>query len=115
DALESHLNKGKQYGRDRLNRRVSRAPERGGQEKPRTGEGGQTRPAPAPEGARASPANAPETGRLEDNRNQGWNPPRNFPRWRMRSLTYVAQNFMWRSPRDARKDASLHSTKRHIT
>jgi hypothetical protein len=27
----------------------------------------------------------------------------------------VAQNFMWRSLRDARKDASLHSTKRHIT
>jgi hypothetical protein len=28
---------------------------------------------------------------------------------------YVAQRFMWRSPRDARKDALSRPTRRHIT
>ena len=34
---------------------------------------------------------------------------------RQHNTSYVAQRFMWRSPRDARKDAPSPSTKRHIT
>src|SRR5580658_1844880 len=33
----------------------------------------------------------------------------------MRSLTYVAQRFMWRSLQNARKDAAFGADKRHIT
>jgi hypothetical protein len=33
----------------------------------------------------------------------------------MRSPTYVAPRFMWRSLREARRDASLHPAGRHIT
>jgi hypothetical protein len=34
---------------------------------------------------------------------------------RQHKLTYVAQRFMWRSPRDVRKDAPFGADKRHIT
>src|SRR5437879_7180660 len=34
---------------------------------------------------------------------------------RQHKHTYVAQRLMWRSPRDARKDAPFGADKRHIT
>jgi len=34
---------------------------------------------------------------------------------RQHKPTYVAQGFMWRQPRDARRDAPFGAAKRHIT
>jgi hypothetical protein len=46
---------------------------------------------------------------------QGCSQPRSSPHSCMRSPTYVAQRFMWRSLQDARKDAPFGADKRHIT
>jgi hypothetical protein len=45
----------------------------------------------------------------------GCSPPRSSPRLCMRLPIYVAQRFMWRSLRNARKDAPFGADKRHIT